>query len=221
MSEKMITKGRSRQAAVLKKAAADNVLRRVETDYWLSEPVTETIARGTPVSRDHAPYTMGAKRTKVKMSWFKDADGCFFASIPDSVAYESRGYESRREPWRFRVRGNTLVYENDHKNRTFAVLQCVEREGYSAIEWLIDPGILPEVYCHALDFLGLDFNNPKSFSAVTAERRSLFKCLRSGERELLRKAAKRCRNRPGKAERMAARNAQNDVGLPRQSFRLA
>jgi len=223
-----MTQGRSRQSAVLKLAAADATLRQVETDHWLSKPVTKQIDPNSPGTVDNAPYTLGCKRTKSKMSWhliempgFKGEDDCAFAYISDTLAYESRGYESRKAPWRFRVRGNTLAYENDDKKRSMPVLQCVERRGFVTLEWLIDLDKHPEVYEHALDFLGMNSICVDDFSAIAGTRRALFKCSSAFNRELQRKVAQKCRKRPGKAERMAARNAQNAAGLPRQSFRLA
>lgn len=191
---------------------------------------------GTPKSRDNAPYTMGAKRTRSKMSWQgkdcalfrldKDDTGNGVAYVPDKLAFESRGYLSRKDPWRFRVWGNTLYFENDRTCRSRPILQLCERMIDDApvinLEWLIDIGEEYRIYEFAMAFLGLDLSNPASFSAVAAERRALFDVASFVTRDRQRKLAKKLRNakRPTKRERQAKRLAVNDAGQPKKTFKL-
>jgi hypothetical protein len=238
MGESFVTKpnqGRTRQYAVLSKQRADDILRDVETRHWLSMPVTVELKRNSPSCVAHAPYTLGVKKTKSKMSsggrhpeQGSSTNMCK-NPISDALAFESRGYESKANPWRFRVRGNILVYENDKKCRAITVLQFVERfdrdkdERYLSAEWVITfDSENSHIYTRALEFLGLDPGKESSLSAIAAERRCISTYKSAADRERCRKAAKRVKNnnRPGKRERDAARTATNDAGEPRQTHKL-
>lgn len=227
-----IQQGRSRTAAVLRKLAADEVLLGQAKDRALSQPVTEYLKPNKPGSRTLAPYTLGAKRTKCKISWGTVQDALYHVDnedrgkgtcfIPEALALESRGYESRIAPWRFRIWGNRLYYENDSKLRSRPVLQVVERGGDYCIEWLIDAGEQWLVYKRAIAFLGLELRDVRDFSKVTTDRRALFDVRTTKDRDVQRKAARKARNakRPTKRERLAMRQAKNDAGQPRKTFRL-
>lgn len=187
---------------------------------------------------DKAKSTLGVKRTKAKMQWYAQADESDkpvlkkfgyggeekVAGLSPLIACQSRGYESRKDPYRFRVRGNTLVYENDNQATVLNVLQYVERiadgEPVCQLEWLIDLGEHPKVYERSCIFLGLDLRSDKSFDNLPAERRALFQISTIADRNRLREAAKKAKRNSRNRNQKRKSAETNEAGQPRQQFKL-
>lgn len=245
------TVGRGATERLLKKQAADDQFAQRQKLLARHKLIERPATGGTEIIRaevvklpppkqlaDNAKSTLGVKRTKAKMGWFSQADDSDrpvlkrygyggeekVSGLAPLIACQSRGYESRKDPYRFRVRGNTLVYENDNKCEILNVLQYVERivdgEPVCQLEWLIDLGEHPKVYERSCQFLGLDLRSENCFDNLPAERRALFTISTIADRERLREAAKKAKRNSRNRNKKRKSAETNDAGQPRQQFKL-
>ncbi|HEY9764521.1 MAG TPA: hypothetical protein V6D07_18485 [Trichocoleus sp.] len=183
------------------------------------EITSATVLKPNKPTRDQAPYTRGCKKTKSKMnSGGKHPESGSTTTlckrpIRDDIAFQSRPFESKDQPWRLRIQGNHLLYCNQAKQQTVTIARFVLRDFVEegelrvpCMEWLVDPSDYhPELQQRAIDFLGLEPGLDKSFDRLPAERRSLVEHKSAQQREIQRRAAKRAKSaaRPGKRERAA------------------
>lgn len=136
--------------------------------------IVKYLARQEPKTSSNAPYTLGCKKTKSKLSWGTDSpDAGSSTSIvkrsnTNAIAYQSRWYDKKsNKPYTIEIDGSMVYQRFSNRDRTLIARLREDRDRNVSIEWVIamssDNSILID---RIIQYLAIGVENPTHSQAI-------------------------------------------------------
>ena len=130
--------------------------------------IVKYLARQEPKTSSNAPYTLGCKKTKSKLSWGTDSPdagsstGICKRSETIAIAYQSRWYDRKTDkPYTIEIDGSMVYQRFSNRDRTLIARLREDRDRNVSIEWAIamtsDNSILID---RIIQYLAIGVENP-------------------------------------------------------------
>ena len=136
--------------------------------------IVKYLPRVEPKTSSNAPYTMGVKKTKSKLSWGTDSPdagsstGICKRSETIAIAYQSRWYDRKTDkPYTIEIDGSMVYQRFSNRDRTLIARLREDRDRNVSIEWAIamtsDNSILMD---RIVQYLAIGVENPTHSQAI-------------------------------------------------------
>ncbi len=136
--------------------------------------IVKYLARQEPKTASNAPYTLGAKKTKSKISWGTSSPEAGSSvslckkSESVAIAYQSRWYDRKTDkPYTIEIDGSMIYQRFSNHDRTLVARLKEDRDRNVSIEWTIamssDNSILMD---RIIQYLAIGVENPTHSQAI-------------------------------------------------------
>jgi hypothetical protein len=147
--------------------------------------IIKYLARQEPKTSSNAPYTLGVKKTKSKLSWGTDSvdagssTGICKKSNSVAIAYQSRWYDRKTDkPYTIEIDGSMIYQRFSNRDRTLVARLKEDRDRNIFIEWAVamsgDNSILMD---RIVQYLAIGVENPTHSQAIRRTLPTATHCL--------------------------------------------
>lgn len=136
--------------------------------------IVKYLPRVEPKTSSNAPYTMGVKKTKTKLSWETDSpDAGSSTSIvkrsnSTAIAYQSRWYDKKTDkPYTVEIDSNMVYQRFSNRDRTLIARLREDLNREVSIEWAIEiDGNSFDLMNRVVQYLAIDVEDPTYSQAI-------------------------------------------------------